>query len=102
MDQDKKLRDCFSLFATGVMIASTNYAEKNFGMTINSFASISLNPPLLLFAINNKSSNLNIFKKSKTFSLNILSGDQIDLAKEFAKPNNENKWLVEEYFHILH
>jgi flavin reductase (DIM6/NTAB) family NADH-FMN oxidoreductase RutF len=98
----KTLRDCFGLFPTGVMIASTNFKDKFYGLTINSFSSVSLDPPLLLFSIDNQSSNLTAFKKSQYFSLNILSVKQINLAKEFAKPLNHHKWTqqksAEPYF----
>ena len=131
----RKLRDCFGLFATGIIIAcarkknffaDTFFAEKFFdkkiftqtilannflaqkfkkifreeffGMTINSFTSISLNPPLVLFSIDNNSSNLSLFKKNRYFSLNILSEEQIELARAFATPKNSTKWGVEPYF----
>ena len=95
---ERELRDCFGLFTTGVMIATTSFEGKLYGMTINSFASVSLEPPLLLFSVDNKSSNLTAFKKAKNFSLSILSEQQLLLAQEFAKPANENKWQVEKYF----
>ena len=95
---ERELRDCFGLFATGVMIATSSFEGKLYGITINSFASVSLKPPLLLFSIDNKSSNLNAFQKAKHFSLSILSEQQLLLAQEFAKPKNEKKWQVEKYF----
>lgn len=132
MDQ-RKLRDCLGLFATGVMIACARkknfladnlpterilshkilsekvlgksvlqklkkvFADEFFGMTINSFSSVSLNPPLILFSVDNKSSNLLLFKKNRYFSLNILSQDQIELSNAFATPKNSTKWGVEPY-----
>lgn len=92
---ERDLRDCFGLFTTGVMIAATQFEGKYYGMTINSFASVSLNPPLLLFSIDNKSYNLPAFQKAKNFTLSILSEKQINLAQEFARPANESKWQVE-------
>jgi flavin reductase (DIM6/NTAB) family NADH-FMN oxidoreductase RutF len=74
------------------------FTDEFFGMTINSFASVSLEPPLILFSIDNKSSNLQLFKKNHYFSLNILGEEQITLAKAFATPKNSNKWGVEPYF----
>ncbi len=94
---ERELRDCFGLFATGVMIATASFEDKLYGMTINSFASVSLEPALLLFSVDNKSSNLSAFQKAKNFSLSILSEQQLLLAQEFAKPANEKKWQVEEY-----
>lgn len=74
------------------------FADEFFGMTINSFTSISLNPPLVSFCIDNKSSNLELFKKNRYFSLNILSAQQQKLAGAFATPKNSTKWGVETYF----
>lgn len=74
------------------------FAAEFFGMTINSFTSVSLNPPLVSFCIDNKSANLNYFKKNRFFSLNILSDQQKDLAIAFATPKNSAKWDVEPYF----
>lgn len=94
---DKKLRECFGLFATGVMVATANLEGELYGMTINSFASVSLNPPLLLFSVANSSFNLEAFTKSKSFILNVLSTKQLDLAKEFARSQNHKKWEIEKY-----
>ena len=95
---ERELRDCFGLFTTGVMVATTSFEDNLYGMTINSFASVSLEPPLLLFSIDNKSSNLRAFQKAKNFALSILTEKQLPLALEFARPANEKKWQVEKYF----
>ena len=73
------------------------FADEFFGMTINSFTSVSLNPPLISFCVDNKSSNLELFKKNRSFILNILSEEQKDLANAFATPKNSKKWTVEPY-----
>jgi hypothetical protein len=74
------------------------FAEEFFGMTINSFSSISLEPPLVSFCIDNKSTNLKFFKKNRFFILNILSNEQASLSSAFATPKNSQKWQVEPYF----
>jgi flavin reductase (DIM6/NTAB) family NADH-FMN oxidoreductase RutF len=73
------------------------FSSEFFGMTINSFTSISLNPALVSFCIDNKSSNLELFRKNKTFLFNILSENQKDLASGFATPKNSKKWNIEQY-----
>ncbi|GDX36198.1 hypothetical protein LBMAG18_07090 [Alphaproteobacteria bacterium] len=73
------------------------FAEEFFGMTINSFTSISLSPALISFCIDNKSGNLKFFKQNRYFLLNILSEEQQDLASAFATPKNSKKWSVEPY-----
>lgn len=94
---NKNLRECFGLFSTGVAIASCESEGALYGLTINSFASVSLHPPLLLFSIGNDSYNLKAFRQAKNFIINILSAKQISLAKEFAKSQNDKKWQAENY-----
>jgi len=91
------LRDCLGKFATGVVVAATGDSDEIHGLTINSFSSVSLDPPLVLFCVDNRSSNLDKFRNNAFFTLNILSEGQIDLATAFAKPNNAEKWAVEGY-----
>ncbi len=74
------------------------FADEFFGMTINSFTAVSLNPPLVSFCVDNKSSNLAFFKKNRYFSFNILSLEQQGLATAFATPKNSKKWAIEPYF----
>jgi len=74
------------------------FAAEFFGMTINSFSSVSLNPSLVSFCIDNRSANLKFFKKNRYFSLNVLSREQQGLARAFATPKNSAKWNVEPYF----
>jgi flavin reductase (DIM6/NTAB) family NADH-FMN oxidoreductase RutF len=74
------------------------FADEFFGMTINSFTSVSLEPPLVLFCIDNKSANLSYFKKNKYFSFNILSQQQQELSSAFSTPKNSQKWFVAPYF----
>lgn len=74
------------------------FAAEFFGMTINSFSSVSLNPPLVSFCIDNRSANLKFFQKNRYFSLNVLSQEQQGLARAFATPKNSAKWNVEPYF----
>jgi len=74
------------------------FADQFFGITVNSFTSVSLNPALISFCIDNQSANLKFFKKNRYFSLNILSQEQQGLANAFATPKNSTKWGVEPYF----
>ena len=76
-----------SAFATGITVVATKYNSKLYGKTINSFSSLSLSPPLILFSLDNKSSKLNIFKKSEKITINILSKKQKLISNNFAKKN---------------
>jgi len=85
-----------SKFATGVTIITIN-AGKNFvGKTVNSFTSLSLNPLLVLFSLDKKSSSLNLYKKANYIGINILSNKQKDLSEYFAR--TESNWNNVEYF----
>lgn len=74
------------------------FADEFFGITINSFSSVSLQPALISFCVDNESANLKLFKKNRYFSLNVLSQEQQGLANAFATPKNTQKWEVEPYF----
>ena len=74
-----------STFATGITVVATKNNSILYGKTINSFSSLSLSPPLVLFSLDIKSSKLNIFKNSKTISINILSKNQKLISNNFAK-----------------
>ena len=76
-----------SAFATGITVVATKHNSVLYGTTINSFSSLSLSPPLVLFSLDNKSSKLNIFKNSKKITINILSKKQQLISNNFAKKN---------------
>ena len=84
-----------STFATGITVVATKYNSILYGKTINSFSSLSLSPPLILFSLDNQSSKLNIFKKSETVTINILSKKQQIISNNFAKKNPD--WKDIEY-----
>ena len=84
-----------SAFATGITVVATKYNSVLFGKTINSFSSLSLSPPLVLFSLDKKSSKLNIFKKCETITINILSNKQQLVSNNFAKKNPD--WKNIEY-----
>ena len=84
-----------SAFATGITVVATKYNSILYGKTINSFSSLSLSPPLILFSLDNKSSKLNIYKKSETITINILSKKQQLISNNFAKKNPD--WEDIEY-----
>lgn len=84
-----------SAFATGITVVATKHNSVLYGKTINSFSSLSLSPPLVLFSLDNKSSKLNIFKNSKKITINILSKKQQLISNNFAKKNPD--WIDIEY-----
>ena len=80
-----ELRRAFGTFLTGVTIVTTRDADGTpCGMTANSFTSVSLDPPLVLVCIGKGSSNIAAFEVADRFAVNILGGDQAELAMVFS------------------
>jgi flavin reductase (DIM6/NTAB) family NADH-FMN oxidoreductase RutF len=78
-------REALSRFATGVTVVTAAYAPKPVGVTISSFAGVSLKPPLILFCLDEKSSALSAFRKNSSFAVHILAEHQEQLAHVFAR-----------------
>ncbi len=73
-------------FGTGVTIVTAQTADgRRAGLTCNSFASVSLNPPLVLWSLVIHSPSLRIFQEATHFAVNVLARDQSELAMTFAK-----------------
>ena len=87
----ENFKKTLSTFATGITVVSTKHNSILYGKTINSFSSLSLSPPLVLFSLDKKSSKLKIFQESKTVSINILSDKQEMISNNFAKKNPDWK-----------
>jgi flavin reductase (DIM6/NTAB) family NADH-FMN oxidoreductase RutF/DNA-binding MarR family transcriptional regulator len=86
----KDFRRALGNFATGVTVVTAQDADGNkVGVTANSFNSVSLDPPLVLWSLVKTSSSYDIFEKSEHFAVNILAADQIDLSNNFAKPSDD-------------
>jgi flavin reductase (DIM6/NTAB) family NADH-FMN oxidoreductase RutF len=86
----RELRNALGSFATGVTIVTTRTADgRNVGLTCNSFASVSLNPPLVLWSLVNHSSNLTAFQECSHFTVNVLGHEQGDLAMKFARSGDD-------------
>ncbi|MDT0576249.1 flavin reductase family protein [Croceicoccus sp. F390] len=82
----KSLRNALGSFATGVTIVTTNHDGRKVGLTANSFNSVSLDPPLVLWSLAKKSSNIEAFKAVDAFAVHILGADQEALSDQFATP----------------
>ncbi len=80
----KEQRRIMGHFATGVTVMSTTVGDKTWGMTANAVMSLSLDPPLVLVAVDKKSQTHAYLKQSKCFALNILSSDQESISTRFA------------------
>lgn len=83
-----QFRRALGNFATGVTIITAQNAQgEKVGVTANSFNSVSLDPPLILWSIDKNSSSFPVFEQATHFAVNILSGSQIDLSNKFARRN---------------
>ena len=82
-------------FVTGVTIITSAFNGDCYGFTANSFSSVSLEPPLVLFCIKKEASFVNVLEKSKVFGINILTKDQEDLSNKFANPSLINSQRFE-------
>ncbi|MBX7072484.1 MAG: flavin reductase family protein [Pirellulales bacterium] len=71
-------------FASGVTIVTTQLGGEQTGMTVSAFASLSLNPPLVLVSIDRCSFTYEFLKSSRCFAVNMLRRDQEDLSRRFA------------------
>src|SRR5580698_2380198 len=72
-------------FATGVTVIATSVDGERFGLTSNSFASVSLDPPLVLWSIRRESKSFAAFAACSHFAVSVLAEDQIELSQRFAR-----------------
>ncbi len=84
-DDRRGFRRALGHFATGVTIITAQWEGQLAGMTANSFSSVSLDPPLILWSIDKSSQSLPLFEKADTFAINVLASNQMDLASRFAR-----------------
>jgi flavin reductase (DIM6/NTAB) family NADH-FMN oxidoreductase RutF len=86
----RDFRRALGTYATGVTIITAAGADgKPYGLTCNSFASVSLNPPLVLWSLVVYSSSLNVFQDASHFAVNVLGVSQEALANKFAKSSDD-------------
>lgn len=86
---ERDLRNALGRFATGVTVITTQTAEGPLGITANSFASVSLNPPLVLWSPARKSSRFPAFERAPFFAIHILGAGQRALADRFSRVGND-------------
>lgn len=78
-------RKALGCFGTGVTVVTAHHEGQDWGMTCNSFSSVSLNPRLVLWSIRKEASSLPAFTQSGGFTVSVLASAQADLAMQFAK-----------------
>ena len=85
----KTFRAVMSRFATGVTVVTTCNGPRRFGITVNAFCSVSLDPPLVLICIERTSRVCDILRDTHIFAVNFLGEDQLDLSVCFAGNGDE-------------
>ncbi len=85
------------MFATGVTIVTARAANGELiGLTANSFNSVSMSPPLVLWSLSQSASSLAALSEGTHYAINILAADQKELAERFAG-KREGRWLEVPY-----
>jgi 4-hydroxyphenylacetate 3-hydroxylase, reductase component len=87
--ESQKFRDALRKFASGTTLVTVVHDGKPHGMTASSFASASLDPPLVVVCLDVASRTREIVEATGRFAVNILGEDQEWMARAFAKPGDK-------------
>ena len=95
---ERSLRDALGQFATGVCVVTAQSAGlPAFGLTINSFSSVSLEPPLVLWSIGKSSTSFDDFMSVTQYSINVLAAEQKTLSNKYA---GKDRLLTEDHLDL--
>ena len=84
------LRNVMRYYLTGVTIVTLTGPDKRpYGLTVTSFNSVSLSPPLILWSLDNRNDRLPMFQDARGFAVNIMAADQLGLCEKFAAADND-------------
>lgn len=87
---DRDFRGTLGRFATGVTVITALAPDgEPIGVTISSFNSVSLEPPLILWSLSLNSPNLETFRQASHYAVNVLSVDQQEISDRFASRSNK-------------
>lgn len=93
---EMELRQVLGAYPTGVTVITTRDESADpVGMTANSFSSVSLDPPLILWSVRRSAMGFQVYEKAKYFGVNILSKDQTHISNLFARPGADKFASVE-------
>jgi flavin reductase (DIM6/NTAB) family NADH-FMN oxidoreductase RutF len=84
-DTSRALRNALGRFATGVTVITCNTPTGPIGMTANSFASVSLDPALVLWSPAKASKRYKAFTEAEHFAIHVMTAEQTDICNGFAK-----------------
>lgn len=86
----REFRDALAAFATGITVICTREADgRSVGFTANSFNSVSLDPPLVLWSLALTGSHLAAFRATPVYAVNVLATDQVAIAQRFSQPHTD-------------
>ena len=84
----RDLRKALGSFGTGVTVVTASTQDQRLlGVTVNSFSSVSLVPPIVAWSLSSNSSKLDAFMEIGRFVINVLSVDQFHLSRQFSRPS---------------
>jgi flavin reductase (DIM6/NTAB) family NADH-FMN oxidoreductase RutF len=83
--QDLGFRRALGEFATGVAVVTARKGEELVGMTMSSFNSVSVDPPLVLFSVDRGARSLSAMLEAKGFAVNVLAREQESISNQFAR-----------------
>ena len=86
---EARFRQAMGYFASGVTVVTTTEGGRNYGMTISSFTSLSLRPPLVLVCVDTGASCHAAIEVARGFVINILEEHQEHLSRKFAVPGED-------------
>jgi flavin reductase (DIM6/NTAB) family NADH-FMN oxidoreductase RutF len=84
-EDPKSFREALGRFATGVTVVTIPTLEGPMGFTANSFASVSLDPPLVLWSPARNSARFPFYAAATYFSIHVLGAEQADLCRRFVR-----------------
>lgn len=86
----RAFRDTLGMFATGIAVVATRAPNgEPIGLTVNSFNSVSLDPPLIVWSLANTLPSRPVFEACEYYSVNVLSAEQMHLSQVFASRSDE-------------
>lgn len=95
----RELRNALGRFATGVCVVTTRTLDgQAAGLTVNSFSSVSLDPPLVAWCLGRKAPSMRAFAQAEHFAVHVMAEDQHALAMHFARPAQDKFVAVRDQF----
>lgn len=89
IDDSRAFRRCLGQYPTGVAVVTARLGDQRVGMAVNSFAAVSLDPPLVLWSIRCQSRSAPVFLEARHFAINVLAAEQVEVSQLFGASDPE-------------